>query len=176
MSDRPEDYLLEEERRFRVVAALIRQDGKVLLTQRWPGKHMGLTWEFPGGKVEPGESDEEALKRELFEELGIDVEIGSCCFETCHGYGAREVHLLIYRCKLLSGTPSAIDVKAIEWAEEKSLLSRNFPPADIPFVQEIVAGRIKEGLHDPVVKSLDDDEEEEEMVFKPAQVVRRPAR
>lgn len=153
------------ERRFRVVAALIRQDGKVLLTQRWPGKHLGLTWEFPGGKVESGETDEEALKRELQEELGVDVRIGTCCFETCHGYGNREVHLLIYRCELLSGSPKAIDVKAIEWVEQSTLLERTFPPADLPFVQELAAGRVGQG---------DDVPEEAPLAFKPAQVIRRP--
>ena len=168
MGDNPEinnAHAQTDEKRFRVVAALIRKNGKVLLTQRWPGKHLGLTWEFPGGKVEPGETDEEALKRELQEELGIDVQIGSCCFETCHGYGNREVHLLIYRCKLLSGTPEAIDVKAIEWAEESALLERNFPPADLPFVQEIVSGRIGKD-------EFEVDNPEEPVAFKPATVVR----
>jgi 8-oxo-dGTP diphosphatase len=157
-----------EKKQFRVVAALIRKDGKVLLTQRWPGRHLGLTWEFPGGKVEEGEEDLEALERELREELGVTAKIGSCCFETRHGYGSREVHLLIFRCKLLSGTPRAIDVKAMEWADIATLMDRKFPPADLLFVQELVAGRI----------GPDDDEEEhedeEEAEFKPAQVVRRP--
>lgn len=166
MADRQDEVFQGDERRFRVVAALIRKDNKILLTQRWPGKHVGLTWEFPGGKVEPGETDHEALKRELLEELGIEVEIGSCCFETCHGYGNREVHLLIYRCKITQGEPQAIDVKAVDWAEVSQLMSRSFPPADIPFVQELVAGRIKE--------FDEDDSDEEEVEFKPAKVVRRP--
>ncbi|HXW60332.1 MAG TPA: (deoxy)nucleoside triphosphate pyrophosphohydrolase [Myxococcota bacterium] len=156
-----------EKKQFRVVAALIRKDGKVLLTQRWPGRHLGLTWEFPGGKVEEGEEDLEALERELKEELGVTAKIGSCCFETRHGYGSREVHLLIFRCKLIQGTPRAIDVKAMEWADISTLMDRKFPPADLLFVQELVAGRI----------GPDDDEEkpeEEEEEFKPAQVVRRP--
>jgi len=152
-----------EVRRFRVVAALIRDGGKVLLTQRKPNKHLGMKREFPGGKVEEGETDEEALRRELQEELGVEVTIGACCFETYHGYGNREVHLLIYRCKLSSGIPRPLDVKAIDWADEKTLLNRQFPPADLPFVQEIVAGRIGNDL-----------DEEDEIEFKPAQVVRRP--
>ncbi len=155
-----------EKKQFRVVAALIRKGNKVLLTQRWPGRHLGLTWEFPGGKVEEGENDMEALERELREELGVEAEIGSCCFETRHGYGSREVHLLIFRCKLTEGTPRALDVKAMEWADIESLPERKFPPADLLFVQELVAGRI----------SNDDEQqaEEEEEAFKPAQVVRRP--
>jgi len=158
-----------EKKQFRVVAALIRKGNKVLLTQRWPGRHLGLTWEFPGGKVEEGESDMEALERELREELGVEAEIGSCCFETRHGYGSREVHLLIFRCKLTEGTPRALDVKAMEWADIESLPDRKFPPADLLFVQELVAGRISNdeaGEEEP--------EEEEEQAFKPAQVVRRP--
>ncbi len=155
-----------EKKQFRVVAALIRKDGKVLLTQRWPGRHLGLTWEFPGGKVEEGEEDKEALERELREELGVSAKIGSCCFETRHGYGAREVHLLIFRCKLLEGTPRALDVKAMEWADLDSLVDRKFPPADLLFVQELIAGRISADEHDG-----DDDDEPE---FKPAQVIRRP--
>jgi 8-oxo-dGTP diphosphatase len=155
-----------EKKQFRVVAALIRKGKKVLLTQRWPGKHLGLTWEFPGGKVEEGEADKEALERELREELGVKAEIGSCCFETRHGYGSREVHLLIFRCKLLEGDPRALDVKAMEWADIVTLAERKFPPADLLFVQELVAGRISDSDDEP-----EDDEEEE---FKPAQVVRRP--
>ncbi|OPZ23686.1 MAG: CTP pyrophosphohydrolase [bacterium ADurb.BinA186] len=158
---------IDEKKQFRVVAALIRKEGKVLLTQRWPGRHLGLTWEFPGGKVEEGEDDREALERELKEELGVTAKIGSCCFETRHGYGAREVHLLIFRCRLLDGTPRALDVKAMEWADLETLAERKFPPADLLFVQELVAGRIK-------ADELDEEEEEEE-TFKPAQVVRRPS-
>lgn len=157
-----------EKKQFRVVAALIRKDGKVLLTQRWPGRHLGLTWEFPGGKVEEGEEDLEALERELREELGVTAKIGSCCFETRHGYGSREVHLLIFRCKLLQGTPRAIDVKAMEWADIATLMDRKFPPADLLFVQELVAGRIAPDEEDET------PEEEEEEEFKPAQVIRRP--
>ncbi len=157
-----------EKKQFRVVAALIRKDGKVLLTQRWPGRHLGLTWEFPGGKVEEGEDDREALERELKEELGVTAKIGTCCFETRHGYGAREVHLLIFRCKLIEGTPRALDVKAMEWADLESLAERKFPPADLLFVQELVAGRIK-------AEEENEYEEEEEPAFKPAQVVRRPS-
>lgn len=168
-----------EEKRFRVVAALIRKDNKILLTQRWPGKHLGSTWEFPGGKVEFEESDQEALQRELREELGIEVKIGTCCFETCHGYGNREVHLLIYRCQLISGTPTAIDVKAIEWVDEKSLLERTFPPADLPFVQELVRGCISDEFTEvAATKTLAipqvEDDDEPELDFKPAQIIRRP--
>lgn len=117
--------------------------------------------------MEEGESDKEALERELLEELGVEAEIGSCCFETRHGYGSREVHLLIFRCKLIEGVPRALDVKAMEWADIETLAERKFPPADLLFVQELVAGRIS-------ADEQSDDNDEDEDEFKPAQVVRRP--
>lgn len=127
---------------IRVVAALIRQGGLVLLTQRKPGRHLGLSWEFPGGKVEAGETDDEALRRELQEELGVTVVVGSRCFETRHNYGAREMHLLVYRCKLTEGEPRAIDVNAFEWVPETKIQERSFLPADLPLVHGIANGLV----------------------------------
>lgn len=127
---------------IRVVAALIRANGKVLLTQRKPGRHLGLSWEFPGGKVEEGESDEQALIRELKEELDVVVTVGTRCFETRHTYGPREMHLLVYRCKLVSGEPRAVDVNAVEWVEEKNIHDREFLPADMPLVHGLAHGLI----------------------------------
>ncbi|MBL91885.1 MAG: hypothetical protein CMH56_08775 [Myxococcales bacterium] len=147
---------------LRVVAALIRDEGKVLLTQRWPGGHLGLTWEFPGGKVEMGETDEQALRRELEEELGVVAEIGTMCFETKHGYPGREIHLRVYRAKLISGEPKAIDVNDMQWAEVTGLLDRRFPPADMPLVRGLVEGLVPE---------FEESEEDEGDSFVPAKVV-----
>jgi 8-oxo-dGTP diphosphatase len=129
---------------IRVVAGLIRRDGKVLLTQRKPGRHLGLSWEFPGGKVEAGETDEIALMRELVEELGIKVTVGSRCFETRHQYGAREMHLLVYRCRLVEGEPKALDVHSVEWVEVGRIKDRSFLPADMPLVHGLAHGLIAE--------------------------------
>ena len=152
-----------DEKTIRVVAALIRKDFQVLITERWPGKHLGLTWEFPGGKVEEGESDEQALKRELVEELGIEVRVGSCCFQTTYSYSNKEVHLSIFRCEITHGKPQALDVKSFEWVPQNKLTERPFPPADLIFVQELAAGKIPE--NNPV--------EESEPLIKPAQIIRR---
>lgn len=127
---------------LRVVAGLIRQGGRVLLTQRKPGRHLGLAWEFPGGKVEAGETDEEALRREMREELGVEVAVGTRCFETRHSYGTREMHLLVYRCKLVSGEPKAIDVNAFEWVDEGRIADREFLPADLPLVHGLANGLV----------------------------------
>ena len=153
---------------LRVVAALIRNEGKVLLTQRWPGGHLGLTWEFPGGKVEAGETDAQALHRELQEELGIDTQIGSMCFETKHGYPGREIHLRVYRAKLISGEPKAIDVNDMEWADQTKLLEKKFPPADMPLVKGLVEGLVPEFDSD---EELPISEEEAPAEFVPAKVV-----
>jgi 8-oxo-dGTP diphosphatase len=131
-------------RNIRVVAALIRKGGLVLLTQRKPGRHLGLSWEFPGGKVESGETDEMALKRELREELDVGVVVGTRCFETRHTYGAREMHLLVYRCRIVEGEPRAVDVNAVEWVPEKDIAGRQFLPADLPLVHGIANGLVAE--------------------------------
>jgi len=127
---------------LRVVAGLIRQNGRVLLTQRKPGRHLGLAWEFPGGKVEAGETDEEALRREMREELGVEVTVGTRCFETRHTYGTREMHLLVYRCRLVAGEPKAIDVNAFEWVDEVRVAEREFLPADLPLVHGLANGLV----------------------------------
>ncbi|MBM4281984.1 MAG: (deoxy)nucleoside triphosphate pyrophosphohydrolase [Deltaproteobacteria bacterium] len=129
---------------IRVVAALIRKGGQVLLTQRKPGRHLGLSWEFPGGKVEAGETDEVALERELREELGVDVVVGTRCFETRHNYGTREMHLLVYRCRIVAGEPRALDVNAVEWVAEHKITDRQFLPADLPLVHGIAHGLVSE--------------------------------
>lgn len=150
-----------------MVAALIRENERVLITQRRPGRHLGLSWEFPGGKVEPGETDPQALARELREELGVDVRVGSLCFETRHTSGAREMHLLVYRCRIVRGTPRPIEVNAVEWVQESRILERDFLPADMPLVRGLAAGL--------VAKEGPDDEEEEPPVQR-AQVVRVPGK
>jgi 8-oxo-dGTP diphosphatase len=155
---------------IQVVAALIRKEGRVLVTQRKPGRHLGLSWEFPGGKVEEGESDHEALARELREELGIHVEITTKCFETKHRYGNREMHLTVYRCSIVSGEPKALDVNAVEWAPEDELHKRNFLPADRPLVDGIVSGLVATEVDD----EIDEEVSEEGFPVQQAQVVRPP--
>ncbi len=118
-----------------VCAAVIERDGRVMICQRRPEAHNGLKWEFPGGKLEPGESPEAALKRELSEELAIDVAVGRVMDAVVHRYPDRDVLVLFYRCSILSGEPVTVDCNAVEWARPDDLPRYDFAGADRAFVE-----------------------------------------
>ena len=119
-----------------VAAALIRADGRVLVQQRPIDKHHGGLWEFPGGKVEPGETPEAALVRELNEELGIVVPgdaLTALTFASVPGPD-RPLVLLLYHVMRWAGEPRAIEAPAIRWVATADLYDLPMPPADAPFV------------------------------------------
>ena len=125
-----------------VAAALIDDEGRVLLQQRSPGREMAGLWEFPGGKIEPGERPETALARELAEELGIDVEEGALTAATfasaALGPGTdgseRHLLLLLYCCRRWRGVPQALDAAALTWVRPEEMLELAMPPADAPLI------------------------------------------
>lgn len=126
-------------RSIRVVAALLqRDDGKVLITQRRPQAFMPLKWEFPGGKVENGETDQVALQRELKEELDIEVEVGEHFMGLLHQYPDFTIDFQVYQCRLVSGEPRRIAVHNYRWVSTNELDSFDFPPADQPTVQQLL--------------------------------------
>jgi 8-oxo-dGTP diphosphatase len=119
-----------------VAAALIGEDGRVLLQQRAPGRSMAGLWEFPGGKVEPGELPESALARELDEELGIRVapaDLVPACFASAPVGGAHMI-LLLYLCRAWSGDPRPLDASALKWLRPAEMEPDEMPPADRPLV------------------------------------------
>jgi 8-oxo-dGTP diphosphatase len=119
-----------------VAAALIDGDGRLLVQQRPQGKPMAGLWEFPGGKVEAGELPENALIRELREELGIDVEkacLAPACFAS-EPLGGRHMLLLVYICRKWNGVPRAIEAPAIKWVRPLDLHNLDMPPADKPLI------------------------------------------
>lgn len=118
-----------------VVAAVIRRGGRIMLCQRRPGAHNGLKWEFPGGKIEPGESPEAALARELMEELDIRVEVGRILDAVCHRYADRDVLVLFYDCRIAKGEPRTVDCNAVAWAVPEDIRSYDFAGADRAFVE-----------------------------------------
>ncbi|WP_394822303.1 (deoxy)nucleoside triphosphate pyrophosphohydrolase [Pendulispora albinea] len=124
-----------------VAAAILIEDGRVLLTQRKAGGHLAGAWEFPGGKVELGEDPKEALARELHEEVGIFVRVGEIVDVTFHRYddANKAVLLLFYEVERTapSPAPQAIDVAALKWGDEGDLDPAQFPPADVAILSKV---------------------------------------
>lgn len=117
-----------------VVAALIRKDNKFLICQRPAHKARGLLWEFVGGKVEKGESPQEALIRECREEMNIEVSVGEKFAEVTHEYTDITVRLTLYNCSVLSGEPQLLEHNAIKWITPREIPEYNFCPADKVFL------------------------------------------
>ncbi len=125
-----------------VAAAVVLDRGRVLLTQRAEGTHLEGLWEFPGGKLEPGESPEEALVRECREECGIEIAVGDILEVTFHRYPDKDVLLLFYRCSIVSGEVRHLQVNAHAWVAPDELDRYEFPPADTNVLARIRALRI----------------------------------
>ncbi len=117
--------------RLRVVAAVFRRGDALLVTRRPDRPGRPGQWEFPGGKVEPGESEPDALRRELREELGCDAQVDALLLRHAHRYPELDVELAFYRCTLAPGAePAAIGVAELVWAPEGTLASYDFLEAD----------------------------------------------
>ena len=119
-----------------VAAALVDTEGRVLLQQRSPGRQMAGLWEFPGGKIEPGELPEEALIRELREELGVETEM-ACLAPAAFAsapLGERHMLLLLYICRKWRGEPQPLDASALKWVRPAEMSALPMPPADTPLI------------------------------------------
>ena len=134
-----------KQRRILLVAAcaLVDADGRVLLAQRPEGKSLAGLWEFPGGKVEPGETPEETLIRELDEELGITTKIPCLAPLTFASHTYDDFHLLmpLYICRRFEGTAHGREGQAVKWVRPKALRDYPMPPADeplIPFLMDLL--------------------------------------
>ena len=112
-----------------VVAAVIEEGGRFLVTRRQAGVHLEGYWEFPGGKLDPDETHAEGLRREIREELDADVDVRDLVLSTSHVYPERTVDLAFYRCRLV-GTPRPLVGQQMRWVPRAELASLAFPPAD----------------------------------------------
>jgi len=112
-----------------VVAALCRLGRRVLLSRRRADQPLPLLWELPGGKVEPGEAPRDALRRELAEELGVDVKVGRPAEVIFHRYADFDLVMIVYRCRLI-GEPRPLEVADVRWVEPAALGGYKCPPAD----------------------------------------------
>jgi 8-oxo-dGTP diphosphatase len=125
-----------------VVAALVRDGARVLVSRRRADQPMPLLWEFPGGKVEPGEDPVVALAREVREELGCEVRVGRIAEVVFHAYEAFDLVMLVYACDIVAGAPRAVDVAEIAWVEATRLPTLDLLPADYPLAQALARGQI----------------------------------
>jgi 8-oxo-dGTP diphosphatase len=115
-----------------VVAGLIIEQGRVLMTQRREDSLHGLLWEFPGGKMEEGEEPRQALKRELEEELGIEAEVGRLFEATFHLYPEFPLLLLVYHCRIVRGVAKPLKARDLRWVNLQQMKELTLPPADEP--------------------------------------------
>ena len=126
-----------QRRVIEVAAGLIFHEGELLLAQRNADAHLANLWEFPGGKREPAESFEECLKRELLEELSVEVDVLELIESVDHDYPERSVHIRFFKCRLLSGPPIAVDCQAIAWVTPEKLSDYPFPAADDSLLERL---------------------------------------
>lgn len=130
------------------VAVIINDSAQVLLTRRHEHSHQGGLWEFPGGKLEPGESPGEALRRELLEELALEVQTHEPLLQIEHDYGDKQVLLDVHRVTAFSGQPRPCEGQPMSWVSCAALRDYEFPAANEPIVAALVAA-----LNDGIRKS-----------------------
>ena len=130
-----------EKHSIRVVAAEIERDGRFLITQRRAEAVLPLLWEFPSGKVEPGETDETALAREIDERLGVKVVVGRLSMFIKHEYDNYALDFCVYHCELLSDQITARRVNDWRWVLPAEMDKYEFPPADAQTIRRLLDGR-----------------------------------
>ena len=128
----------DEKPHIRVVAAELVRDGSFLITQRKPTATLPLLWEFPGGRVEAGETDEAALQRELKENLGIRTSVGALSMHVSHEYDRYTLDLLVYRAST-DDEPEAIGVHTVRWVAPSAFDQYEFPGADQQTVDQLLS-------------------------------------
>ncbi len=120
-----------------VAAGLIFRNGRLLITQRPWDAHLGGLWEFPGGKRSKPETFEECVRRELREELGVEVDVGELLGTVRHTYPENPVLLKFYRCRLVRGEPSRLGCLDLSWIRAEDLAAYAFPAADITLIRQL---------------------------------------
>jgi mutator protein MutT len=115
---------------FHVSAGLIWRDGRLLIAKRPEGSHLAGFWEFPGGKQEKGETLKECLRREIREELGIEIKPQKRIFSIDYEYESKAISLHVFQCCLMSGNPEPLECASVKWVHPRDLVRYRFPPPD----------------------------------------------
>lgn len=123
--------------KIKVAAALIFDQGKVLIAQRLNKGHLANYWEFPGGKVHEGESWPQCLVRELQEELQMKIEVLASVWQTSHTYFDRTIELNFFLCRWVGGEPKAMECQDFKWVSPEELVKYPFPPADAQLIEKL---------------------------------------
>ena len=129
----------------RVTAAIIVSDENILIAQRHPDDRLAGMWEFPGGKIEAGETPEQCLKRELKEELEMDAVIGNYLGSSIYHYDHISIELMAYRAFSNGASFRLVSHQACQWVRPDQLAAFAFTPADLPFVKRLASGKIDLG-------------------------------
>lgn len=129
-----------EQRQVRVVSAEIVREGCYLLAQRAAHATLPLLWEFPGGRVRDGESDEDALHRALAERIGCEGQVGELLMEVVHGYDGYDLTLLVYRCSIGDTPPRVGNIASFAWVSPADFGNYTFPGADQKTIDQLLAG------------------------------------
>ncbi len=133
------DFLMSETKKLKVVAAVINdKDGRVLITQRGPNMKFFGQWEFPGGKVEEGESLQAALQREIKEELGLDIEVGEELLSWKHVYDFAEIDFIAFSAIVKGGRLSLLEHQDARWAELAGIVDYDWVAADVKLVTRLL--------------------------------------
>ena len=128
---------MPSKKKIKVTAAIIWQDGKVLITKRPEGTHLEGMWEFPGGKIEGPETLEECIVREINEELGVLIKPVKLLLTVSHEYETKIVDLYIFECILVNGSPFPMEGQGMKWVKPSDMSGYIFPPPDIEIVEFI---------------------------------------
>jgi 8-oxo-dGTP diphosphatase len=124
-------------RRVLVAAGFAVRDGRVLMARRPPEKHLGGCWEFPGGKLEPGETPEAALVREFREELGVNILVGPVLDVVSYAYDDFDLLMLLYAASIIEGEPRTLEVAEVGWFQPARAAALDIPPADAPILERM---------------------------------------
>lgn len=126
-----------------VAAAIIRRGNTILIARRGPTGPIAGLWEFPGGKVKPGETLESCLRREIAEELGAEIAVESAFLPVEHDYGEGSIRLRSFLCRLIRGEPRLLEHAEIRWVAPEEMRAYQFAPADAPIVRRLLSERGK---------------------------------